>query len=320
MLGTASDDAILAIIEGDNPAIAPKNVTVTWTGQHLTSSGANSTGIQADNRGFGNASIDASGNISGSVGASGGFTFLGLDAVAGDDDPAVLGGFRDIMGVAVRGVAGDASVIYRSGTIDVQGNFASGIFASADEGSAAITTLAGTSIIVSQQFSTDTLQPGVDAFSTSGTATATVASTILINGSPTVPTTNYKSNPTGIRATSDLGTAASVTYSGPGITVHGGGGLGIVAVTGNGSATVNASGGPIIADGSNAIGILADSGTLRNNAQGRPTTSTTGPVQVTAGNVSTPGAVRHRNQRDRRQRRRDGQHPVRRIDNGRLAG
>ena len=299
VLGTASDDAILAIIEGDNPPSAPKDVTVTWTGQHLTSSGQNSTGIQADNRGFGNASIDASGNISGSVGASDGFTFLGLDAVAGDDTPTVLGGFRDIMGVAVRGVTGDASVIYRSGTIDVQGNFASGIFASADEGSATIATLAGTTIIVSQQFSTDTLQPGIDAFSTSGAATDTVASTILINGNAAVPTTNYKSNPTGIRATSDLGGPASVTYNGPGITVHGGGGLGIVAVSGSenasaasGSATVNAAGsGPIVADGSNAIGILADSGTIRNQTSsgGRPTTTITGPVQVTASNVSTSG-------------------------------
>ena len=138
---------------------------------------------------------------------------------------------RDDLGLKVRvydkagGVAGDtpsgfvgigdASVIYRSGTINVLGNFTSGIFASADVGSATITTLPGTSITVSQQFSTDTLQPGVDAFSSSGTATATVASTILINGNPTVPTTNYKSNPTGIRATSDLGTAASVTYSAP---------------------------------------------------------------------------------------------------------
>ncbi len=86
-----------------------------------------------------------------------------------------------------------------------------------------------------------------------------------------------------------------MTYTGPGITVHGGGGLGIVAVTGSsgaatgsGSATVNASG-PIVADGSNALGILADSGTIRNQAQGRPTTSITGPVQVTASNVTTPG-------------------------------
>jgi outer membrane autotransporter protein len=191
--------------------------------------------------------------------------------------------------VPAAGIVGNASIIYRSGTITVLGNFSAGIFASADAGSATITTLPGTSISVGQQFSTDTLQPGIDAFSDSGTATVSSASTILINGSPAVPATNYKSNPTGIRATSDLGTAASVTYTGPGITVHGGGGLGVVAVTGSGSATVNASGGPIIADGSNAIGILADSGTVRNTAQGRPVTTTTGPVQVTANNASTLG-------------------------------
>ncbi len=91
-----------------------------------------------------------------------------------------------------------------------------------------------------------------------------------------------------------------MTYTGPGITVHGGGGLGIVAVIGSsenastasGSASVIASGsGPIVADGSNAVGILADSGTIRNQTSsgGRPTTTITGPVQVTASNVSTPG-------------------------------
>ena len=202
------------------------------------------------------------------------------------------------MGVAAGGLAGNASVLYRSGTINVLGNFTSGIFASADVGSATITTLSGTTIIVSQQFSSDTLQPGIDAFSTNGNTTDTVASTILINGSPTVPTTNYKSNPTGIRASSDLSGSASVTYNGPGITVHGGGGLGIVAVTGSidaanasGSATVKASG-PIVADGSNAVGILADSGTIRNINTGVPRrqpTSITGPVLVTASNVTTPG-------------------------------
>ena len=286
--GTQSDNAIWAIVI-PNTTGTSHAASVTWSGPGITSSGQNSTGIQADNRGVGDARIDASGNISGSVGTSSGFTFLGLDAVASDTTSTVLGGRRDITGVVPGGAAGNASVIYRSGTINVQGNFAAGIFASADLGSATITTLAGTGITVSQQFSTDTLQPGVDAFSTSGTATATVSSTILINGSPTVPTTNYKSNPTGIRATSDLGMAATVTYSGPGITAHGGGGLGIVAVTGNGSATVTASGGPIIADGSNAVGILADSGTIRNKAQGRPVASTTGPVQVTVANVSTVG-------------------------------
>ena len=202
--GTAGSNAgIWAISYGtslSNVASVTYNAGVT---AGITSSGSNSTGIQAENRGNGNASIDASGNISGSVGTPGGFTFLGLDGLAG----STLGGGA--------GGPGDASVIYRSGTINVLGNFTAGLFASANIGSATITTLPGTSIIVSQQFSTDTLQPGVDAFSTNGNTTDTVASTILINGNPAVPTTNYKSNPTGIRASSDLSGDASVTYSGP---------------------------------------------------------------------------------------------------------
>ena len=148
---------------------------------------------------------------------------------------------------AVAGGNGTATVNYNGGTIDLTGgSFSDGIFATA-RGSATITTLPGTTIMVS---STSAAPTGVDAFATNGAATATVASTILINGNPTVPTTNYKSNPTGIRAPSDLGGDVSVTYTGPGITVHGGGGLGIVAVSGSsdattasGSVTVNASGG-----------------------------------------------------------------------------
>jgi hypothetical protein len=70
--GNASDDAILAIIEGNNPANAPADVRVTYgtpqaPGQGLSSSGSESSGIQADNRGNGNASIEASGNITGLV-------------------------------------------------------------------------------------------------------------------------------------------------------------------------------------------------------------------------------------------------------------
>jgi len=229
--GSPSTNAIWAIVI-PNTTGTPHLASVIWSGAGITAGGANSTGIQADNRGIGDARIDASGNISGSVGTPGGFTFLGLDAVASDTTSTVLGGLRDIMGVAGGAGASNASVIYRSGTINVQGNFAAGIFASADAGSATITTLAGTNIIVSQQFPTDTLQPGVDAFSTSGAATDTVASTIQINdNSP--PQTDYRLNPTGIRATSDLSGPASVIYTGPGITVHGGGGLGIVALTGS---------------------------------------------------------------------------------------
>ena len=183
---------------------------------------------------------------------------------------------------------------YNGGTINLTGgSFSDGIFATG--GSATITTQPGTTIIVS---STSAAPTGVEAFADSGAATATVASTIQINGNPAVPTTNYKSNPTGIRAQSDLGGDVSVIYTGPSITVIGGGGLGIVAVSGSsdnttasGRVTVNASGGPIIANGSNAVGILADSGFIRNvfSSGGRPPTTMTGLVDVTASNVSTLG-------------------------------
>src|SRR5262249_54131891 len=267
--GIQGDNGIWAISYGFSP---PNVASVTYdagTTSGITSRGGNSTGIQAENRGAGNASIDASGNISGNVGTPGGFTFLGLAAVAG----STLGGGGVPPGVP--GV-GDASVIYRSGTISVLGNFASGIFASANAGSATITTLPGTTITVGQEVSSDFLQPAIDAFAANGNATATVASTITINGSPAALSTNFRSNPTGIRATSDPTGSASVIYSGPGITVHGGGGLGIVAVAGSpdattqsGRATVDASmaTGPIVADGSNAVGILADSGFIRNTGR-----------------------------------------------------
>jgi hypothetical protein len=213
--GTVGDAGIWAISYG----LSPSNVaSVTWSGPSITSSGGNSTGIQAENRGNGNAVIDASGNISDNVGnvdTSSRFTFLGLAAVAG----STLGGGGVPPGTP--GV-GNASVIYRSGTIDVQGNFASGIFASGNAGSARIETLPGTTIVVSQELSSDFLQPVIDAFSSSTAATDIVASTITINGSPMALSTNFRSNPTGIRATTDVGGPVSVTYTGPGITVHGG--------------------------------------------------------------------------------------------------
>jgi hypothetical protein len=125
----------------------------------------------------------------------------------------------------------------------------------------------------------------------------TVASAIQIDASPTLPTTNYKSNPTGIRASSDQSGDASVTYTGPGITVHGGGALGIVAVAGSpdattqsGKVTVNASGPIATTDSSNAVGILADSGFIRNVfTSGRSPTTNTQSVDVTASNVSALG-------------------------------
>jgi len=72
--GSPSTNAIWAIVI-PNTTASTHLAGVTWSGPGITSSGANSTGIQADNRGVGDARIDASGNISGSVGTAGGFTF-----------------------------------------------------------------------------------------------------------------------------------------------------------------------------------------------------------------------------------------------------
>src|SRR4029077_17623736 len=89
VVGTASDDAILAIVEGSNPIIS-ENVTVKYgvlnasgqvigPGGGLSSSGVESTGIQADNRGNGNAFVEASGDVTVS-----GPSVYGLLAHSGD--------------------------------------------------------------------------------------------------------------------------------------------------------------------------------------------------------------------------------------------
>src|SRR6516225_4890023 len=257
--------------------------SVTYNGPGITvTGGGNSSDIEAcTNVGCGNPG-NANGNAI--INATGNFTMVG-------------GGSS--FGLKANGSGnGTATVNFNGGTIDLTGgSFSNGIFATAG-GSATVTTLAGTTIIVS---STGAAPTGVEAFSDSGAATASVASTITINGNPAVPTTNYKSNPTGIRVQSDTFGDASVTYTGPGITVHGGGGLGIVALAGSpdtatqsGRVTVDASmaTGPIVADGSNAVGILADSGFIRNvfSSGGRSPTTMTGLVDVTtSNNVSTPG-------------------------------
>ena len=128
--GVQGSHAIKAFV---NAQSGPGNASVTYNGPGLSSTGANSTDIQAQSLN-GNATIDASGNMSGHVltnpatGAND--TFVGLFANAGGD--------------------GNASVTYRSGTIDVQGRFSNGIFAGADgNGTAQVTTLPGTTIIVS---------------------------------------------------------------------------------------------------------------------------------------------------------------------------
>jgi hypothetical protein len=287
-------------------------------GAGLTSSGTNSTVIQAQSLN-GNASIDASGDMSGHVTStqSSENTFVGLFAQAGGN--------------------GDASVTYHSGTINVQGRASNGIFAGPDNGSATVTTLPGTTIIVSgtnpgESTPTQTVTAGISAelsFSTAAAGkkiTVDAASTINTFGVVT-PNASIFGNPVGIRALSKAVADAApifVNYTGPGITTAGGGGIGILALARNGGGPgINsggvtvASSGPITTSGAEAIGIVADSGTLYNATRNPPVspgpggnimvtasgkittqgaeahgiwaTSTTGTVQVNATNVSTTG-------------------------------
>ena len=68
-----------------------------------------------------------------------------------------------------------------------------------------------------------------------------------------------------------------VNYTGPGITTAGGGGIGILALANNGGGPgINsggvtvASSGPITTSGVEALGIVADSGTIYNATHSRP--------------------------------------------------
>ena len=156
-------------------------------GADLSSSGTNSTFIQAETLN-GNARIDASGNMS-SSGQSNDL-FFGLFAQTG-----------------ATGQPGDASVMYHSGTINVQGSNSVGIFAAAQgNGSAEITTLPGTTIIVSGNNPGDPLDPAIAA-EIFGTAAAgkkimvDAASTIHMFGSR-APDSSLTNDPIGIRALS----------------------------------------------------------------------------------------------------------------------
>ena len=286
--GTASDDAILAFAMPNLKGI-PQLASVTWSGLRLSSSGNESAGIQVDNRGIGNATVVASGdiNVVAGAGVGNGTTQYGLLAHAGDSFPSGVNG------------AGNSSVTYNSGTINVNSIRPRGILAWVDGiGSATVTTAAGTVINVSgTQFG----GPGVYVFS-SGMATAPNALTANVASSITSvgPATTDPSNlPIGIKAVnSNTDAPIAVNYTGPGITTMGGNGSGIFATSGSGSIIVNASGPINTTDGSNAVGILADSGTsliqtsglLTDTSTIRPSpTSTTGSVQVNATNVSTLG-------------------------------
>jgi outer membrane autotransporter protein len=171
------------------------------------------------------------------------------------------------------------------------------------------------------------MTPGITAESGSlaaagGKITANVASTIDMFGKATADA-SFLNNPVALRSIARADAPILVNYTGAGITTSGGGGIGILAesngpatsaVPGSGSVTINSSG-PINTNGTGALGIVADSGQLRNNSNGRPSqpggdvmvtalgaistqgdvshgiwaNSTTGNVQVTATNVSTPG-------------------------------
>jgi outer membrane autotransporter protein len=296
--GTAGENAIVAFAMPNLTGI-PHLASVNWSGPGLSSSGTESTGIQADNRGIGNAAIVASGNITGTAGVAGA-GFYGLIAHSGDS-------------LLVPSGAGDASVTYNSGTINVFGNRPRGIVVWAQgDGSASVTTAPGTVITVSGSNNpgvdppTLPVKAGISLQLDSATAangrsiTANVASTITNSGAAT-PDPSIFNDPVGIRAISYVDAPITITYTGPGITTQGGGGAGIQALSGGGSITVNAFGPINTTDGSNAVGILADSGTTLAQRSGLLTdtttvragvllpTTTTGSVQVNAANVSATG-------------------------------
>ncbi len=258
--GTASTWGILAFAMPNLTGL-PHDASVTWNGPQLTTSGGVKSGaIQADNRGIGNATVVASGNITVVPNAGVGTTQYGLLAHSGDPLLAPSG-------------AGNASVTFNGGTLNVSAVRPRGILAWGDgNGSASVTTAPNTVINVSgTQFG----GPGVYVFSSaaSATLTADVASQIISVGPAT---TNPANLPVGIRA-NNSGTSAPifVTYSGPGITTQGGNGHGILATSGSGGIDISSTG-PITTNGSSASGILAQ--------------SRTGTVDVTSsGAISTNG-------------------------------
>jgi hypothetical protein len=301
--GTSSTWAILDFAQ-PNGTGQPLDASVTWNGPHLiTLGGVESGAIQADNRGIGDATIVASGDVTVSPNAGVGTTQYGLLAHAGDPSFGPSG-------------AGNASVTYNSGTLNVSAVRPRGILAWVDgNGSATVNTAAGTVINVSgSQFG----GPGVYVFSSTATAaqgnalTANVASKITSSGPASTDASNL---PVGIRA-NNSGTDApiSVNYTGPGITTMGGNGVGILAQSGSGTINIDSSG-PITTNGSGADGIFAQSGsttsvavgpggdigvttsgagaisTLGDGSSGIRANSTTGTVQVNAsGAISTQGA------------------------------
>jgi hypothetical protein len=327
--GTASDWAILDIAQGQTAPVMSTPVTAMVTygspgapgpglsvGSLTLPGGTESGGIQADNRGNGDAIVNASGNITG-VGGAGFAGFYGLLAHA-----------NDIFSTGGGPFAGDAAVFYHSGTIEVDANNPRGILVWTDgDGSSTLVTDPGTKIIVTGG------GPGAYVYAGSATAandrsvSATVASEIMTFGPAS---TDPGNRPWGIGAFSGEDAPIFVTYTGPGITTQGGNGIGIRALSDSGSINVDLSG-PIKTNGSGAHGVFAQSGstttvavglggpvetltgavgpggdivvttsgagaisTLGDGSTGIRTNSTTGTVQVTAlGAISTQGAESH---------------------------
>jgi type V secretory pathway adhesin AidA len=240
--GTASDFALYAIIlEGG----ASHNASVNLTqGTIVTSSGIESGAIQADNRGNnGNATVVASG------------------AITVTPNPTVPL-FTTQYGLLAHAEGnGNASVTFNSGTLDVSAIRPRAILAWTDgNGSSTVTTGAGTVINVSgTQFG----GPGVYVFSSAATATALTADVASLIKSVGPANTDPSNLPVGIRA-NNSGTAAPivVNYSGPGITVEGGNGVGILAQSGSGSINVMTfpGTGPIKTTGEFSSGIVAITG------------------------------------------------------------
>ena len=266
--------------------------SVTYNGPGIRVGGGESVGLLATNTAAnGNSIIDASGDITGVVPTG----QINLNAI-----------FASTQG------NGNASAHYRSGTINVQGNGATGVFAGADgTGSTEVITDPGTTIIIKgtnpgETSPTQPVKAAIVLQSPGGTAaggaseTVTAASTIQVLGKAD-PVASYFSNPIGIRVSATLDAPISVTYTGPGITVEGGGGAGIFAISGSGSIVSNSSG-PITTNGLRSYGILVDSGTIRPTPTPQPPPAPPpalvlkpgGPITVTAsGAITTQGVEGH---------------------------
>ena len=298
-IDAANNHAIEAIAY-PNVAGTPHLASINWSGAHLTASGPEKTVIMANNLGTGDSTVVASGNITGTAGV-GQEGFYGV--MAHSSDSFSLG--TDLSG------PGNASVTYSSGTLSVFGSKPRGLVVWVqNDGSGSLTTSPGTVITVNSSDNPGVVAPTLpvkaaislqldEATAANGRSlTANVASRITTTG--TTAPGGFFSNPNAIRTISYVDAPTTLTYTGPGITTHGGGATGIMALSGSGAITVNATGPIDTTDGSSSVGILADSGTLLplNNGLSTdtqiihsavPFATTTGSVKVNATKVSTQG-------------------------------